>query len=79
MFKINIRETKGAINNEHSRETGNIWYTRHNMKASQTQSTTLVDQLANTGTCNTQGNEVSLKSIVNNSTNIEDVFPSSKE
>ncbi|SHN92189.1 high frequency lysogenization protein HflD [bacterium endosymbiont of Bathymodiolus sp. 5 South] len=47
--------------------------------ASLLQSTTLVDQLANTGTCNTQGNEVSLKSIINNSTNIEDVFQSSKD
>ncbi|SEH93232.1 lysogenization protein HflD [Bathymodiolus azoricus thioautotrophic gill symbiont] len=47
--------------------------------ASLLQSTTLVDQLANTGTCNAQGNEVSLKSIMNNSTNIEEVFQSSKD
>ena len=47
--------------------------------ASLLQSTTLVDQLANTGTCNAQGNEVSLKSIMNNRTNIEEVFQSSKD
>ena len=47
--------------------------------ASLLQSTTLVDQLANTGTCNAQGDEVSLKSIMSNSTNIEDVFQSSKD
>ncbi len=47
--------------------------------ASLLQSTTLVDQLANTGTCNTQGDQVSLKSIINNSTDVEDVFQSSKD
>ncbi|SMN14493.1 FIG002903: a protein of unknown function perhaps involved in purine metabolism [uncultured Candidatus Thioglobus sp.] len=47
--------------------------------ASLLQSATLVDQLARTGVCDSKGDEVSLKSIVTNSTNIEDIFHSPKD
>lgn len=47
--------------------------------ASLLQTTTLVDQLASTGTCDSRGNKVSLQSIVTNSTNVEEVFVSPKD
>ncbi len=47
--------------------------------ASLLQTSTLVDQLASTGTCDNKSSEVSLKSIVANSTNIEEVFESPKD
>lgn len=47
--------------------------------ASLLQTTTLVDQLASTGTCDSQSNEASLQSIVTNSTNVEEVFGSPKD
>jgi high frequency lysogenization protein len=47
--------------------------------ASLLQTTVLVDQLASTGKCDNDNNEASLKSIVTNSTNIEEVFKSTKD
>lgn len=47
--------------------------------ASVLQATTLVEQLASTGVCDKNSNEVSLKSIVTQSTNIEDIFPSPQD
>jgi high frequency lysogenization protein len=47
--------------------------------ASLLQTTALVDQLASTGTCDRKSNEVSLKSIMTNSTNVEEVFDSPKD
>ena len=47
--------------------------------ASLLQTTTLVNQLALTGTCDGKSNEASLKSIINNSTDVEEVFGSTKE
>lgn len=47
--------------------------------ASLLQTSTLVDQLASTGTCDSKSSEVSLKSIVTNSTNVEEVFESPKD
>ena len=47
--------------------------------ASLLQTTTLVDQLASTGTCDSKGNEASLKSITSNSTKIDEVFTSPKD
>ncbi|SMN10878.1 FIG002903: a protein of unknown function perhaps involved in purine metabolism [uncultured Candidatus Thioglobus sp.] len=44
--------------------------------ASLLQTSTLVDQLASTGTCDKKSSEVCLKSIINNSTNIEEIFQS---
>ena len=46
--------------------------------ASLLQTTTLVEQLASTGTCDSKSNELSLKSIITNSTNVEEVFGSPK-
>ena len=43
------------------------------------QSATLVNQLASTGTCDTQGNQASLNSIVTNSTDVTKVFNSEKD
>ena len=37
---INIIETKGAIKNGHSRETGNIEYTKYKTKTIKTKNTT---------------------------------------
>ena len=47
--------------------------------ASLLQTTALVDQLASTGTCDSKSNKVSLKSIMTNSTNVEEVFDSPKD
>jgi len=47
--------------------------------ASLLQTTTLVNQLASTGTCDRKSNEASLKSIMTNSTNVEEVFTSPKD
>jgi high frequency lysogenization protein len=47
--------------------------------ASLLQTTTLVNQLALTGTCDGKSNEASLKSIINNSTDVEEVFGSTKD
>ncbi len=47
--------------------------------ASILQTTTLVDQLASSGTCNLESNEVSLKSIITTSSKIEDVFNSKQD
>ncbi|KAA0445210.1 MAG: high frequency lysogenization protein HflD [Candidatus Thioglobus sp.] len=47
--------------------------------ASLLQTATLVEQLASTGTCNSVSAEASLKSIITNSTNVEEVFASSKD
>ena len=47
--------------------------------ASILQSTALVHQLASTGQCNPQGNKASLSSIVNQSTQIEDIFESPED
>jgi high frequency lysogenization protein len=47
--------------------------------ASLLQTTALVDQLASTGTCDSKSNEVSLKSIMTNSANVEEVFDSPKD
>ncbi|MDG2353988.1 MAG: DUF489 family protein, partial [Gammaproteobacteria bacterium] len=47
--------------------------------ASLLQTTTLVDQLASTGTCDGKSNEASLKSIISNSTKVDEVFSSPKE
>lgn len=47
--------------------------------ASVLQSTTLVHQLASTGNCHQQSNKTSLRSIVTNSSNIEEVFTSEKD
>ncbi len=47
--------------------------------ASLLQTTTLVHQLASTGTCDSKSNAASLKSIITNSTNVEDVFDSPKD
>ncbi len=46
--------------------------------ASLLQTTALVEQLASTGTCDSKSNELSLKSIITNSTNVEEVFGSPK-
>ncbi len=42
--------------------------------ASILQTTTLVDQLASTGTCDANSNQASLKSLITNSTKLEEVF-----
>ncbi|BBB22879.1 conserved hypothetical protein [Abyssogena phaseoliformis symbiont OG214] len=42
--------------------------------ASILQTTTLVDQLASTGTCDANSNQASLKSIITSSTKLEEVF-----
>ena len=42
--------------------------------ASILQTTALVDQLASTGTCDANSNQASLKSIITNSTKLEEVF-----
>ncbi|NYT52021.1 MAG: high frequency lysogenization protein HflD [Candidatus Vesicomyosocius endoextente] len=42
--------------------------------ASILQTTTLIDQLASTGTCNANSNQASLKSIITSSTKLEEVF-----
>jgi high frequency lysogenization protein len=47
--------------------------------ASILQTSALVDQLASTGTCDGKSSEVSLKSIITNSTNVEEVFDSPKD
>jgi len=47
--------------------------------ASLLQTTTLVDQLASTGTCDGKSNEASLKSLINNSTKVDEVFSSPKD
>lgn len=47
--------------------------------ASLLQTTALVEQLASTGTCNSTSDKASLKSIITNSTNVEEVFTSPKE
>ena len=47
--------------------------------ASLLQSTALVHQLASTGQCDSQGNRASLGSIVNQSTQIEDIFNSPED
>lgn len=47
--------------------------------ASLLQTSTLVDQLASTGICDNKSSEVSLKSIVTNSSNIKEVFESPKD
>lgn len=47
--------------------------------ASLLQTTTLVDQLASTGTCDQSGNQASLKSIINTSSDIESVFESEQD
>lgn len=47
--------------------------------ASLLQTTALVEQLASTGTCDKNSNEVSLKSIITQGSNIEDIFPSIKD
>lgn len=47
--------------------------------ASLLQAATLVDQLASTGTCDKSNNEISLKSIINQGTNIEYIFSSTKD
>ncbi|MBE8189859.1 MAG: high frequency lysogenization protein HflD [Candidatus Thioglobus sp.] len=47
--------------------------------ASLLQTTTLVDQLASTGTCDKKSNTASLKSIITHSTNVEEVFASPKD
>ena len=40
LFLIKVRETKGAMKNGQSRETGNIGYTRHKTKTNKTKNTT---------------------------------------
>ncbi len=47
--------------------------------ASLLQTTTLVDQLASTGTCDSQSNKASLKSIMSDSTKVYEVFSSTKD
>ncbi|RUA05919.1 MAG: lysogenization regulator HflD [Gammaproteobacteria bacterium] len=47
--------------------------------ASVLQTATLVDQLASTGTCDSENSNASLKSIITNSTDIEQIFTSPKE
>ena len=47
--------------------------------ASLLQTTTLVDQLASTGTCDQRGNQASLNSIINTSSDIESVFESEQD
>ena len=47
--------------------------------ASLLQTTALVDQLASTGTCDSKSNEASLKSLISNSTKVDEVFSSPKE
>lgn len=47
--------------------------------ASLLQTTTLIDQLASTGTCDRKSNEASLKSIITNSTKVEEVFASPQD
>ncbi|SFV86835.1 FIG002903: a protein of unknown function perhaps involved in purine metabolism [hydrothermal vent metagenome] len=47
--------------------------------ASLLQTATLVDQLASTGTCDSENSTASLKSIVSNSTDVEQVFTSPKD
>lgn len=47
--------------------------------ASLLQTVTLVDQLASTGTCDSKNSQASLNSIINNSTDIEQVFTSPKD
>lgn len=43
------------------------------------QTTTLVDQLALTGTCDTHSNEVSLQALVNTSSQVDDVFKADQD
>ena len=40
LFLIKVEETKGAMKNGQSRETGNIGYTRHKTKTNKTKNTT---------------------------------------
>ncbi len=47
--------------------------------ASILQTTTLVDQLASTGSCDSKSNEASLKSIVNTSSDINEVFDAKQD
>lgn len=47
--------------------------------ASLLQTATLVEQLASTGTCDSTSDKASLKSIITNSTNIEEIFASPKD
>jgi len=47
--------------------------------ASILQTTTLVNQLASTGTCDKKSNEASLKSIITNSTIVDEVFDSPRD
>jgi high frequency lysogenization protein len=47
--------------------------------ASVLQTAALVDQLASTGTCDSDSDKASLKSIITNSTNIEEVFTLPKD
>ncbi len=47
--------------------------------ASLLQTTTLVDQLASTGTCDQKSNQASLQSIINTSSNVESVFKSEQD
>ncbi|MBA5248627.1 MAG: high frequency lysogenization protein HflD [Gammaproteobacteria bacterium] len=47
--------------------------------ASLLQTATLVDQLASTGVCDSKNSNASLKSIISNSTDIEQVFTSPKD
>lgn len=47
--------------------------------ASLLQTATLVEQLASTGTCDSISDKASLKSIITNSTNVEEVFASPKD
>ena len=47
--------------------------------ASILQTTSLVEQLASTGTCDQKGSEASLKSIVNTSSKLEEVFDSAQD
>ena len=43
------------------------------------QTTTLVQQLASTGTCNVANNQSSLRSLITNSDDVENIFTSAKE
>jgi high frequency lysogenization protein len=47
--------------------------------ASLLQSATLVDQLARTGVCDSKSDKASLRSLITNSTNVEEVFNSPKD
>ncbi len=47
--------------------------------ASLLQTTALVEQLASTGTCDGKSNKASLKSLISNSTKVDEVFSSPKD